>query len=120
MTLILLLFTAAVISAPATAMNVQGVSHVTAPVAAGQYHHHAVDGAVTTNDAGDAGVPLSDDSPANTFGHSHVASLAVDVLQLGDALQPFLILSSDLHAAANTPALGTLGWSPQIRPPRTA
>ena len=120
LTMLALLFAAVAISAPAAARGLHGFSHMAAPVASGEHHHHDGGGAATDG-ADQENAPQSDDSSAGKFGHSHMASSAFDVVpQIGGDLPSWVILPSETPAAANTPALGTLGWCPQIRPPRTA
>ena len=121
LTILALLFAAVAISAPAAARGMHGLSHAETPVANGEHHHHDDEGGVATPGAYDQSTPKSDDSPAGTFGHSHMASSAFDALpQPNRDLPPSLVTRPASPAAANTPVLGTLGWSPQIRPPRTA
>ena len=121
LTLLAMLFAAVVISAPAAARNFHGLSHAAAPVASGQHHHHDEDGGVTTHGADHDAQPQPDNSAGGKFGHSHLASFAFDVLpHVGGSLLPSVTLRPETPPAANTPALGTLGWTPQKRPPRTA
>ena len=121
LTLLALLFAAVVVSAPAAARGMHGLSHAETPVANGQHHHHDDEGGVATHGADDQPAPKSGDSPAGTFGHSHVASSAFDALpQPNRDLPPSMVTRPESPSAGNTPALGTLGWLPQIRPPRTA
>ena len=121
LTMLALLFAAAVVSAPAAARGMHGLSHAAKPVANGEHHHHDAGGSVATHGADDRSTPKSDDSPASTFGHSHMGSSAFDVLpQSNRDLPPSMVIRAESPPAANTPALDTLGWSPQIRPPRTA
>lgn len=121
LTLVALLLTAAVISAPAAARGMHGFSHAAAPVASGEHHHHDADGEVTTHGAEYQTAPKSDDSPMGQIGHSHMAATAFDALpQPGRDLLTACAAGRDTPLPADTPALGTLGWSPQKRPPRTA
>ena len=121
LTMLALLFAAVAISAPAAARGMHGLSHAETPVANGEHHHHDDDGSVATHGAVDQSTPKPTDSPPGTFGHSHMASSAFDALpQSNRDLPTSMVTRVDSPAAANTPVLGTLGWSPQIRPPRTA
>lgn len=121
LTLIALLLTAAVISAPAAARGMHGFSHAAAPVASGEHHHHGADGEVTTHGGEDQNAPKSDGSPIGQIGHSHLAGTACDALpQPSRDLLAACAAGRDTPLSADTPALGTLGWSPQKRPPRTA
>jgi hypothetical protein len=121
LTMFALLFAAVAISAPAVARGMHGLSHAAKPVANGEHHHHDADGGVATHGADHESTPTSDDSPAGKFGHSHMASSAFDVLSQPTREMPAsTLVGAESPHAANTPALGTLGWSPQKRPPRTA
>lgn len=121
LTMLALLFTAVAVSAPAMARGMHGLIHAGTPVAKGEHHHHDADGGVTTHGANHQSIPESDDSPAGQFGHSHMASSAFDVLpELNREVPASMVTRAESPPAANTPALGTLGWSPQKRPPRTA
>lgn len=121
LTMFALLFAAVAISAPAAARGMHGLSHAGTPVANGEHHHHDDEGGVATHGADDQSAPKSGDSPAGTFGHSHTASSAFDALpQPNGDLPPSMVMRPVSPPAGNTPALGTLGWLPQIRPPRTA
>lgn len=116
-----LLLMAAAISAPATARGMHGFSHAGAPIASGEHHHHDADGKVTMHGDVDENAPQSDDSPIGQVGHSHMAGAAFDVLpQVGRDLPKSASARGAAPMVADTPALGTLGWTPQIRPPRTA
>lgn len=121
LTLLALLFLAAAVSAPAAARGMHGLSHIATPVANGNYHHHDADGGVATHGADHQSTPKSDDSPNSKFGHSHMASSALDVLpQLNREMPTSMVTRAESPFAANTPALATLGWTPPVRPPRTA
>jgi hypothetical protein len=89
-------------------------------VASGEHHHHDDDGSMQIHDSeGDASE--SEQTAAGTIGHSHLASTAVDaVAQFSSNIRALVLEPGPTPAAANTPALETLGWSPQKRPPRTA
>lgn len=109
------------ISLPATARGVHGLTHAGAPVANSQHHHHDSEGGSSTHGSDADLAPQSEGNSAGKFGHSHMASTAFDVApQAGSHFPGSLILAGPAPAMANTPALGTLGWSPQKRPPRTA
>ena len=115
------LFAAVAISAPAAARETHEFSHAGAPVTTGEHHHHEDDGDVTTHAVDRDIVPQPDDNAAGTLGHSHMASTAFDgVPQAAHQLRGSLMPAGHAPAPANTPVLGTLGWSPQKRPPRTA
>lgn len=119
--MIFLLFVAVAISAPAAAREMHDFSHAAAPVATSDYHYHDDDGGVSTQNANRDLIPESADGALGKFGHSHMGSTALDVVaQAGEDWPGSLILAWQEPGAANTPVLGTLGWSPQKRPPRTA
>jgi hypothetical protein len=116
-----LLFAAVTISAPGVARGLHELNHAGAPVAGDEHHHHGEDGGVTSHHSGVDAVPQSDDTGSGKFGHSHMANIALDALPFGSGnLTEALAERSDVPAAANTPALGSLGWMPPVRPPRTA
>jgi hypothetical protein len=121
LTMLTLLFAAVAVGAPAAARGLHGLSHLGAPVANGQHHHHDEGGGVAEHQVDHESAPQSEDAPTGKFGHSHLASFAFDVVpQIGGDLSPSVTMTAETPTAANTPALGTLGWSPQKRPPRTA
>lgn len=120
LTMLALLFAAVAVSAPAAARGMHGLSHAAKPVANGEHHHHDADGGAATHGTDHESTPESDGSPTSKFGHSHMASSAFDVLsQPIRELPASMVARAESPPAANTPALGTLGWSPQKRPPRT-
>lgn len=121
LTMFTLLSAAVATSAPAAARGLHGLSHLSAPVATGQYHHHDEGGGVLEHQADLDSAPQPADSPVGKIGHSHMAGSAFDVVpQIGGDLPPSVIITAPPPAAANAPILRTLGWSPQKRPPRTA
>lgn len=119
--ILILLFTTAILSAPVAALGFHTTSHAVSPVANGEHHHHDEDGGVATHDADRDAASESEEAPKGSFGHSHMANTAFDlVAQVGSDLPEGAVEPAPTPAAANTPALGTLGWTPQKRPPRTA
>lgn len=108
-----LLFAAVTISAPAAARGMHELDHASSPVVSGEHHHHDEEGGVTSHGVdGDVDSP-SDDTTSSKFGHSHVASMALDALRLGSVgFETAWILRTEGPAAVNTPALGTFGWCP--------
>lgn len=95
------------------------MSHVAASVAAGEHHHHGEDGEVTPHGE-HRDVALDSDEPMGAeSGHSHMASAALDMVSQTSSVVPGVQLDPKAKPPfPNTPALGTLGWSPQKRPPR--
>lgn len=121
MTLVALLFAALVVSAPAAARGAHGLSHAGKPVASSEHHHHGNDGSVATHDADTEKAPESDEGMKGQIGHSHMSGTAFDAIPTtGTELWAAFDLRASRPATANTPAFGTLGWSPQKRPPRAA
>lgn len=120
MAMLALLFATAVISAPAVSRGFHSISHVAAPVAAGEHHHHGEDGHVTFHGEHRDVAPDSDEALGGKSGHSHMASTAFDMAPQGSSVVPRAQLKPmPKLPPADTPALETLGWSPQKRPPRT-
>lgn len=106
----------AALSAPAATRTSHHFDHAEAPVAAGEFHTHAQDPTPETDTSRDVPTPNE-----GTAGHSHMPSSAYDLGFLATyEMQPHSLSSNDTLAAAHTPVLGTLGWSPPVRPPRTA
>lgn len=121
LTLLALLFATVAVSAPAAARGMHGLSHAETPVANGQHHHHDDEGGVATHGAENQSAPKSGDPPGGGFGHSHMATSAFDALpQPNGDLQPSMVMRPASPPAGDTSELSTLGWLPQIRPPRTA
>lgn len=115
-----LLLAAAVFSAPVAANSMHGLSHAGTIIADGERHHHDYDGGVSTHGS-EPESPQPDSSPVGKFSHTHASSAAFDILsESDDGLTSFATVACSVTPAANTPALGTLGWAPQKRPPRTA
>lgn len=89
------------------------------PVAIGEFHSH--DGPVNANSLNHDAPATPTDTAQDKFGHSHMPSSVSDLnYSAAPQLSARLLGREDAHAAANTPSLTTLGWSPPVRPPRTA
>ena len=115
-----LLLAVAVFSAPVAANGMHGLSHGGSIVADGEHHHHGDDGSVSTHGS-EPESPQPDSSPIGKYSHAHASSAAFDILsESDDGVTTFATVACSVTPAANTPALGTLGWAPQKRPPRTA
>ena len=120
--LMALLCCAVSLAAPSSARNLQLLDHISAPVAVGDFHSHdETDGHDGAKEA-DHEVPAApDDDGQNKFGHSHMPSSVSDLSRLSEPqLRPRHLVSDDAHAVADLPSLTTRGWSPPVRPPRSA
>ena len=110
------------LAVPAAARGAHSLAHAQAPVAYGEFHTHD-----DHHDEAVPGITASEDDPAQPgssegkAGHSHMMSPAFDLSFVPpEQMPPGTFASGDRPAIANTPALTTLGWSPPVRPPRTA
>lgn len=120
--MVALLCCAISLAVPSSARSLHLVDHISAPVAVGEFHSHD-----EPEDHGDAGagrheapVPPNDDG-RDKSGHSHMPTSVSDLSQLPESeLGRRHLVSDDCHAATDLPSLTTRGWSPPVRPPRTA
>lgn len=121
LSLLALLSCVVILATPSTARSAHDLEHVQVPIADGQFHvHDTVGSGVQTLVSQEEPMKTQDPREGKT-GHSHMPSSAFDLGFLPiEELQPRALSNSDALSLANTPALGTLGWSPPIRPPRTA
>ena len=118
---LVMLFAAIVLSAPAAARGGHEVAHAATPVADGEHHHHDDDGSIDSHADHDAAPASQDGGPTDKTGHSHIGSSAFDLNgQPASGLALAVAFPEASLSSADTPALGTLGWVPPIRPPRTA
>ena len=112
------------LAVPSTARGAHSLAHAQAPVAYGEFHTHDDD----DHDEAVSDITVSKEDPAQSpgssegkAGHSHMMSPAFDLSFVPpEQMPPGTFASGDRPAPANTPALTTLGWSPPVRPPRTA
>lgn len=108
------------LAVPSLARGAHSLEHVQSPVAHGEVHSHDHDAATETDSSQQAPVK-SPEAPEGKPGHSHMGSSAFDLTYPpGQQMRPSEIVRSDTGSPANTPALATLGWTPPVRPPRTA
>lgn len=118
LTLVGLAIAAISLSVPAAASRSHLASHAASPVLTHEHHHHDDQGEVDVHPADDEG---SSKTVTDKAGHSHastsVADIAIDSALYG---APDYADESSATFPADTPALNTLGWAPQIRPPKTA
>ena len=106
-------------TAPAAAGGLHIVAHAQSDVPPGEIHEHDDESAAVIEY--DQNTPAnSPDAPEGKFSHSHMSSPVVDLTNPTAATRPDGVGRTDAPRIANTPALGTLGWSPPVRPPRTA
>lgn len=112
-----LLLAATILSAPAAASRLHLASHASMPVPSGEHHHHDGDTVEVHPAESDADGKTATDKAGHTHVGSSIADLAANPGKVGDS-----VYASETSAtfAADTPALNTLGWAPQIRPPRAA
>ena len=120
--LLALLCCAFSLAAPASARSLHLVDHVSAPIEAGEFHSHDENGVHGEREKADPDLPsVPDDDAPKKFGHSHMPSSVSDLSQ---APEPRVgerhLVSDDAHVAADLPSLTTRGWSPPVRPPRSA
>lgn len=109
------------LAAPSTAQGAHFFAHAQAPVAHGEFHSHDDDEAVSGILVSEEAPAKAPDSSESKTGHSHMPSPAFDLSFLPpEQMAPSAIARGNRLAPANTPALSTLGWSPPVRPPRTA
>ena len=120
--LLALLCCAVSLAVPSSARSLHWVDHISAPVAVGDFHSHDdADGHEDAKAADNEAPAAPNDDGQNKFGHSHMASSVFDLSQLSEPqLGPRHLVSDDSHAAADLPSLTTRGWSPPVRPPRSA
>ena len=117
--LMVLLCCAMSLAAPSLARGAHFLEHARAPVAVGEFHSH--DGEVDAKSSNQDAPTKSGETSQDKFGHSHMPTSVTDLnysaaQQLGVRWPG----REDADAAANTPSLATRGWSPPVRPPRTA
>jgi len=107
------------LAAPATAWDMHGLAHLSAPVAADEHHHHDEDGAVDAHQA-PAGEPDGDQD--GSTGHDHMPSLTAAWTGVTSeapslAAPPSVVVA---HVASEGRPPPDAGSDPQIRPPRSA
>ena len=112
-----LLVAATILSAPATASRLHLASHASMPVLSGEHHHHDGDTVEVHPSESDSGSKTATDKAGHTHVGYSIADLAANPGKVGD---PVYANETSGTFAADTPALNTLGWAPQIRPPRAA
>ena len=95
------------------------MAHAQSSVAPGEIHEHDEATAEVIDYDQDAPADSSE-APEGTFSHSHMSSPVFDLADPSVAARPGRIEGQAPPLVANTPALATLGWSPPVRPPRTA
>ena len=120
--LLALLCCAVSLTAPSSARSLHLVDHISAPAAVGDFHSHGEADGHRDAKAADHETPAApnDDGPKK-FGHSHMPSSVSDLSQLSEPNVTQRHLVSDVsHRAADLPSLTTRGWSPPVRPPRSA
>ena len=117
--LLALLCCAISLAAPSAARGAHLFDHVQAPVAVGEFHSH--DGHGDADAAGHGAPAKLIETGQDKSGHTHMPGSVSDLnYSAADQLSERSLGSDDDRAAANTPSLTTLGWSPPVRPPRTA
>lgn len=120
--MVALLCCAITLSAPSSARSLHMVDHVSAPVAVGEFHSHDdTDHHDDGNDVDQDAPKAPNDGDQGKSGHSHMPTSVSDLSHLAE---PQLVtrhsISDGSHAAADLPSLTNRGWSPPVRPPRTA
>lgn len=111
------LLAALLAATPAAAWDEHASSHVAAPVAAFEHHHHAESGEVEVEDPA---VPDNNRDAGDDSGHAHMpsgSSALADMLGCGSALMA-LAASPIMHFTFVERAHSSLGSEPQKRPPR--
>lgn len=107
------------LAAPATAWDMHGLAHLSAPVAADEHHHHGEDGAV---DAHDAPAGESDEDQDGSTSHDHMPSLTAAWVGVASeapllAVPPSVVIAHVVSEGRPPPDASS---DPQIRPPRSA
>lgn len=117
--LVALLCCAISLAAPSAARGAHLLDHVQVPVAVSEFHTH--DGHVDAESAGQDAPAKPAETAQDQSGHSHMPSAVSDLSHFSEQqLGPRWLARDDGHASANLPSLTTRGWSPPVRPPRTA
>ena len=105
--------------APSATAQLHWLEHSASPVATGQHHHHAADGAIEIHKSQPDG-EYEKDRDAKGVGHSHASNAAGEVIETAPVVTP-------AHAAREAPladlgarTLPALEPPPRERPPRTA
>lgn len=117
--LLILCCCALILAVPSAARGAHFFAHAQSPVAHGEVHGH--DHGAATETASSQAPVKSPEAPEGKPGHAHMGSSAFDLTYPPDQqMRLSEIVCSDSVSLANTPALATLGWTPPVRPPRTA